>query len=246
MRPAGWLHFLLFPAAGWFISCDRAGVTALGAGVLCCAFLLAHAYGFNNYMDGGRSQSVWYHRGAFLCALAAALFMTPFARACAALFVVVSAVYSGRPRLKGVAGLSVALNGVGFALLVFTAVSRPEPDVVWLSVVAFLWVAASQLVHEEAHAPQDEQSGLRTTAIALGPKRSRALAAALLAMAAGAAFGLGAAVGWALVCYAAVFAVLAARLSPERLRRVMRDLGLLWALAVGVALMADKGALHLF
>jgi len=236
IRPAGWAHFLLLPIAGWLFA-ENPKFSDLIIGLISSVFLLAHAYGFNNYKDNRAQQSVWWHRWPLILFFSIVLLQKLIPQISAGVFLLISAIYSGRCKLKGLPIFGLVLNGGGFALFTLMAVVSPSIQNYWLFLMVALWVAATQLIHEEAHMEQDAQAGYLTTVILLGTKSSRILAVVLLLLATIAALFLNVLLGVALIFYVLLFSCLALRLRAKELRWAMKWLGLLWALIAGIKLL---------
>ena len=237
IRSGEWAHFLLLPIAGWLFE-KSPQFYDLAIGLVSSAFLLAHAYGFNNYKDNRAQQSVWWHRWPLILFLLVVLLQKRIPQISAGIFLLISTAYSGRCKLKGLPILGLVLNGTGFALFTLMAVTSPSVQNFWLFLMVALWVAATQLIHEEAHMAQDAQTGYLTTVIMFGAKRSRVLAVVFLILAAISVFFLNIVLGVAFIVYTFIFSYLALRLRAPGLRWAMKWLGLLWALIAGVQLLS--------
>lgn len=233
LRLGEWVHFLLLPVAGWLFDREPR-FFSLAISLVSSALLLAHAYGFNNYQDNAAKRSVWWHRWPLIIFFLVVLFQERTSQLSAGIFLLISTVYSGRFKLKSLPIFGLVLNGVGFALFTLMAVTRPSVLNLWLFLMVMFWVAATQLIHEEAHMQQDAEVGYRTTAIMFGIKNLRVWAAFLLILASIFAFLLNPVLGLTLIVYVAVFYYLACRLSAQKLRKAMKWLGLLWAFNAGL------------
>lgn len=233
LRVLDWLHFLSFPAAGWFVGAEQP-IRLLAAGVAVAALLLANAFAFNNFHDVARPQSPWWHRVPLVLSVAPITLLSWTGIGAAVVFVVISTVYSGPPRLKRLPLVGTLLNAAGFPCLCLLAVSRLSHRSGCLAGLAGCWVASAQLIHEGAHRAQDEPAGLKTTGILLGSRWTRVAAVTLLLAASPLAWRINELAGVAFVGYAGVVAAAAVFFDESRLRGPYKLLGLLWALVVGV------------
>ena len=190
LRGPQWQHFALLPGASVYPALRDDPKTALPR-LLCsisiAALCLAYAYGLNAVADrhGDRSSIKNPLAGVKSVPVATAVTIV----GCAALALVLAAlvggttagavlvslaagtVYSVGPRCKAIPVISTATNAAIFTpLLLIGHVADARPDGLFTLMVTFVaLLTQNQLIHEVADRDEDQQCGVRTTAVALGP-----------------------------------------------------------------------------
>ena len=217
MRFPQWWHFLTLPlaplaAAG---SVGSAAIRPLVLATLGAAGCLAFAFGLNavtdrsgdrsrrkNPLAGRRHVPATVHvaiAASAVLGLCSSALLGTISLLAAGLSLVSGLAYSAGPRLKARPGLGTACNALIFTPLLALGASRAalSGPLLGLAGVFAVLLTQNQLLHEIADREEDVGAGSRTSAGVLGPRRARALAAALgllgavVALVAG-AFGLGA------------------------------------------------------
>lgn len=256
-----WAHFLVLPLATFDpLQLSATAALALGRGVVNAFAILAFGYLLNSLsdrrmdLDSRKNSFISSGTGArgSLIALGglsiAMAVLSPWpAQLATATCLAFGCIYSVGPRLKSLPIIGSATNLANFGPLLFLGMQHDTlpPGFAYLAWVFAMLLLQNQLIHEAADRIEDHGGGLQTTWIALGPRRSAVLAAALGAGAAGAAACLGSppiAAVLALVC-AAVFALgfplrLARCGSDARQASDLRLTHRWCALLIGVALFA--------
>lgn len=192
LRCPHWLHFVVLPAAGVAPAGLLPALVPLGFALVTAAGALAWAYGLNAVVDRatdsahknplagapGVGRMTWMFLGAAVAtALASAAMLGPRGVTAACVSLAAGTLYSAGPRAKARPITGLAMNTLIFvplcALPTGLIGARPAFALLLSSFATLL--VENQLVHELADADEDGRSGARTTAIALGVGRTRAM-----------------------------------------------------------------------
>jgi len=199
LRASQWPHFLVIPALplhGLLVAHPAETVLRGAAGACVAALCLGFAYGVNAIADreadasdhknplAGRDQvpsSAWAAAvGSGVAAVGIAMlisrWLSPLA---AALSLLASAAYSLGPRLKRWPVIGTLTNwGIFIPLALLERVPYDANTGLLLATFATL-LTQSQLVHETGDLAEDRRSGVRSTAVVLGPAGAMRAAGAL-------------------------------------------------------------------
>jgi 4-hydroxybenzoate polyprenyltransferase len=258
LRGPQWLHFALLPCASVYpaLRADpAAALPRLALSVAVAALCLAYAYGINAVADrhGDRSAAKNPLAGVAIvpiegwllivgCAALAqilALLLGGLTAGAALTSLLAGTVYSVGPRFKAIPIVSTTTNAAIFAPLLFVGHVDTHPDGLFTLMVTFVaLLTQNQLVHEVVDRDEDRRCGVRTTAVAFGPRVSLFMSAALglaaVAMLA-ATQATRASVVVAIVGLG-LSAALTARVEPDRAARARRAHRLL-SLGIGAAVL---------
>ena len=189
LRVKDWFYFLFLPLLS--VNLLDLTVAPLVLGVLVGAGGLGFAYGWNNIKDAGSDFSTRKNPLAggraraggpsWPVVLAVVVVATVGLAAlagwttliAAAVQLIASALYSGGPRLKGIPVAGTLTNVLIFAPLCFMGrIAHPGelPGFAWFVVLFAAVLVQNQMVHEVGDSEEDRREGLRTTAIAFGPR----------------------------------------------------------------------------
>lgn len=193
-RVREWFHILPLPLATVDASVPVAiAVAAAVRGVLNAAAILAFGFLVNSiadrhvdrdlrknpFVDPRTSTRRWVLWALPSVSLVLAA-MSPWPVGVATVFcLVLAGVYSVGPRLKAVPVLGSLLNAAGFTPIMFLGMATPElPAKFGALAAAFAaLLLQNQLIHEAADRDDDRASGIRTTWLTIGARRTAVLAA---------------------------------------------------------------------
>jgi 4-hydroxybenzoate polyprenyltransferase len=196
IRFSRWAHFLVLPLATFDPNAPRSGAVVAALRGSATAFaILAFGYLLNSIADrrmdldahknpfitSGTDDSRYSVAGLIVLSLGLALLGPWPAQLATVACLTFGCIYSMGPRIKAIPVVGSIANLGNFGPLLFVGMRDTSlPPRFWCVALAFAaLLLQNQLIHEAADALEDRGGGVRTTWLALGPRWTALMAAAL-------------------------------------------------------------------
>ena len=186
-RFRNWYYYVGFYILGRFVNGIRNFEWPV---ILAILVSLAFSFSLNDYVDKGTRKFFVY---PLLLIPVIYLFLKPYQLTLFILFILLSVLYSWKPRLKGVPILGSLCCTLAFPLFFLlgyqNGFSLEIKGILYYIFLCF-FSALLQLIHEVNHLKMDKIENIRTTAVALGKRRVEMICLFICLLSIGEAFYL--------------------------------------------------------